>query len=173
MTQEKDAERATTHQGPAPRLSTPAVGAGLLLIEVTQRLEKAQPLILAERLKVETRPLHVDVKRSAVIVALLDGLDRHAYLALLQNLQAISTRRSSRRFSAPCSASRGAVRSGRAGARRCAVADIAELDDGAAEAAGRSPLEAAPIDCVYRLAYLGRCAPELPVAAAMCTNSAI
>jgi heme oxygenase len=45
---------------------------------------------LAERLKAETRPLHVRAERSTFMSALLRGrMDRAAYAALLHNLQAI------------------------------------------------------------------------------------
>jgi len=122
-------------------------------------------LSLAERLKVETRPLHVDVERSALIAALLRGrLDRHAYLALLQNLQAIyaALEPALRRHAAhPALAPfdldalvRGAA----------LAADIAMLDDDSVEAAGRAPLEPATIEYIDRLAHLNRCAPELLVA---------
>lgn len=119
---------------------------------------------LAERLKVETRPLHVDVERSALIAALLRGrLDRHAYLSLLRNLQAIYAvlepalqRHATHPAVAPFDLD--------ALARVPALAaDIATLDPGVAEDADR-PLEPATIAYADHLADLDRHAPELLVA---------
>ena len=157
-------ERATTHQATDPSTSGTGSARRPAYDRADAASRKPPPLSLAERLKLETRPLHVDVERSALIAALLRGrLDRLAYLALLRNLQAIyAALEPALQHHATHPPWHRSI-SMRWPASLRWQPTLRHCDPGVAAGAGR-PLEPATIDYVDRLAHLDRCAPELLVA---------
>ena len=120
---------------------------------------------LSERLKRETRTLHIEVERTPLIAALLRGrLDRRGYLLLLRNLKAIyaALEPALNRHAAHPALARFDFA---ALARTAALAsDITVLGDGIEVEDEKLPLD--PIAAAYasRLADLDRTAPELLLA---------
>jgi heme oxygenase len=119
------------------------------------------PLNLAERLKRETRSLHIQVERTPFIAALLRGrLDRCGYRLLLRNLKAIYAalepalqRHAAHPALAPFDFA--------ALARTPALAsDIEALSDDPDRSDDFSPPEPATVAYTLHLAHLDRAAPE-------------
>jgi heme oxygenase len=119
------------------------------------------PLNLVERLKRETRSLHVEVERTPFIAALLRGrVDRRGYLLLLRNLEAIyaALEPALRRHAAHPALSRFDFE---ALARTSALAaDIEARGGGPVDGDTPPPREQATVDYAARLAHLDQAGPE-------------